>query len=220
MRSPPLNWLWLLPLASFTAPLRADPDETRVTQPVESSIYPTSVAPFVAKHCSFCHNPEKKKGDLVLGPYSNAAAAAEDRSTWEKVAEKLRAREMPPKGRPQPSAAEVEAVLKWIDGAVCRPGAGGKRDPGRGSIRRLNMYEYNYTIRDLFGLELRPADDFLADEVGYGFDNIGDVLSIPPLLLERYIGAAEKVMAKAIIVDAKKGAELPESHRKILFLEP
>jgi hypothetical protein len=209
MRSPSLTWLWFLPLASFTAPLRADPN-----------LYETSVAPFLAKHCAPCHNPEKKKGDLVLGPYANAAAAAGDRAAWQKVAEKLKAREMPPKGRPQPSAAEVEAVLKWIDDAVFRRGAGGKRDPGRVTIRRLNIYEYNYTIRDLFGLDLKPADDFPADEVGYGFDNIGDVLSIPPLLLERYIGAAEKVMAKAIIVDGKKGAELPESHKRILFLAP
>src|SRR5262245_54499643 len=127
MRSPSHSWLWLLPLASFTAPLRADPDP-----------FGAAVAPFVAKHCSSCHNPEKKKGDLVLGPYANAVAAAEDGAAWQKVAKKLRAREMPPKGRPQPPDAEVEAVLKWIDDAVLRKGAGGKPDPGRVTIRRLN----------------------------------------------------------------------------------
>ncbi len=77
--------------------------------------------------------------------------------------------------------------------------AGAHFDPGRVTIRRLNRAEYNNTIRDLVGVDFHPADDFPSDDVGYGFDNIGDVLSLPPVLLERYLGAAEKISEEAIV---------------------
>ena len=67
------------------------------------------------------------------------------------------------------------------------------QDPGRVTIRRLNRAEYNNTIRDLVGVDFRPADDFPSDDVGYGFDNIGDVLTLPPILFEKYLAAAEKI---------------------------
>ena len=86
------------------------------------------------------------------------------------------------------------------------------------TIRRLNRNEYNNTIRDLVGVNLRPADEFPSDDVGYGFDNVGDVLALPPLLMERYMTAAEKVVERVII--AEPGAIKPESHRRILFREP
>ncbi|MCY2963205.1 MAG: DUF1592 domain-containing protein, partial [Planctomycetota bacterium] len=78
-------------------------------------------------------------------------------------------------------------------------------DPGRVTIRRLNKAEYNNTIRDLVGVEFRPADDFPSDDVGYGFDNIGDVLSLPPILFEKYLTAAERISELAIIApDAER----------------
>ena len=73
-------------------------------------------------------------------------------------------------------------------------------DPGRVTIRRLNRAEYNNTIRDLVGIDFRPADDFPSDDVGYGFDNIGDVLSMPPILMEKYLAAAETISEEAIVV--------------------
>src|SRR5262249_59556488 len=76
------------------------------------------------------------------------------------------------------------------------------RSAGRVTVRRLNRTEYNNTIRDLFGLDLRPADDFPADDLGHGFDNNGEVLSLPPLLLEKYLAAADKVTEAAFRSDA------------------
>src|SRR5581483_6876255 len=76
-------------------------------------------------------------------------------------------------------------------------------DPGRITIRRLNRTEYNNTIRDLVGIDFHPGDDFPADDTGYGFDTIGDVLSLPPALFERYLAAAEKIMSAAILNDHK-----------------
>src|ERR1700731_873658 len=76
-----------------------------------------------------------------------------------------------------------------------------KPDPGRVTARRLNRYEYNNTIHDLLAINLRPADDFPADDSGYGFDNIGDVLSLSPVLMEKYLAAAEKIAKAAIVAD-------------------
>ncbi len=69
------------------------------------------------------------------------------------------------------------------------------------TARRLKRVEYNNTVRDLLGVDIRPADDFPVDDSGYGFDNIGDVLSISPVHMERYLAAAEKLSRTAIIVD-------------------
>ena len=74
-----------------------------------------------------------------------------------------------------------------------------RRDPGRVTVRRLNRAEYNNTVRDLVGVALRPADDFPVDDAGYGFDNIGDVLSLPPILMEKYMSAADRIARAAII---------------------
>ena len=93
---------------------------------------------------------------------------------------------MPPEDRPQPKPGDIQAVVGWIDAELAKADRGRGVDPGRVTIRRLNRNEYNNTIRDLVGLDFHPADDFPSDDVGYGFDNIGDVLSIPPILMEKY----------------------------------
>jgi mono/diheme cytochrome c family protein len=194
-----------------------------VAQAPPPDAFTRDVEPFLAKHCASCHRAsalggEKVKGDFELPFFKGAAAAAKEPALWEKVAKKLRAAEMPPKARPRPSDAEVSAVLSWIDAGVF--GSGGAADPGRVTLRRLNAYEYNYTTRDLLGVDLKLGDSFPGDEVGYGFDNIGDVLSLPPILMERYLEAAEKLAEQAIVAAPKKGAALPESHKRILFCEP
>ena len=103
-----------------------------------------------------------------------------------------------PPGEPQPPQSEREFLAQWIDTQLAKVFTSGPRNPGRVTIRRLNRAEYNNTIRDLVGVDFQPADDFPADDVGYGFDNIGDVLSMPPLLLEKYLAAAEKIARQAI----------------------
>jgi hypothetical protein len=112
----------------------------------------------------------------------------------------VQSHEMPPDKRPKPDPAEVEAVLKSIHGLFDRFDQNAKPNVGRVTIRRLNRTEYNNTIRDLVGVDFKPAEDFPADDVGYGFDNIGDVLSITPLLLEKYLNAAEQILDQAIVV--------------------
>src|SRR3989442_11384970 len=99
---------------------------------------------------------------------------------------------MPPEKKPQPTAGERDLFLTFLDQQLAAVDCTKGRDPGRVTIRRLNRAEYNNTIRDLLAVTLQPAGDFPADDVGYGFDNIGDVLSMTPLLVEKYLTAAER----------------------------
>ena len=187
--------------------------------PPKAPSFEGDVAPFLAKHCTGCHGPEKKKADLALDVYTDSSSALKDQQVWEKVSKKLRAREMPPKGRPQPQVADVEAVLFWIDSAIFHLSPE-RKDPGRVTLRRLNRAEYDNTVRDLLGVDFKPAEDFPADEVGYGFDNIGDVLSLPPMLMDHYLVAAEKIAEEVIVTGKPSGGELPEAHRRIVICEP
>ena len=145
-----------------------------------------------------------------------------DRKLWGRLAEYVEAGDMPPEGRPQPTQAEVEQMTRAIEEVLSNVDCGRETDPGRVTMRRLNRAEYNNTIRDLVGIDFHPADDFPSDDVGYGFDNIGDVLTLPPLLFEKYLAAAEATAEKAIVVTpaVRRPQTLPESHRRIFFCTP
>ena len=161
------------------------------------------VVPFLARHCYACHGGGKSKGDLTLDKYRDEQAILRDRDVWEKVVEMVHTGEMPPKakGRARPAPNEVELATRTIDDILEHFDCTGARDDGRVTIRRLNRVEYNNTIRDLVGIDFKPAADFPNDDVGYGFDNIGDVLSVSPLLLERYLHAAEAILEQAIVIN-------------------
>jgi hypothetical protein len=159
--------------------------------------YKKDVAPLVTRYCVTCHRGPRARGGLHLDTYPDEATVLKGRLTWEKVADALRSGDMPPPNRPRPSAAELETMNGWLDAVVLKADCNGQKDPGRVTLRRLNRAEYNNTIRDLVGIDFRPAADFPSDDVGYGFDNIGDVLSLPPLLMEKYLAAAEKIVDKA-----------------------
>ena len=157
-----------------------------------------TVKPFLGAYCTGCHNAAKEAGGLNLDVYLSEAHARKDRKTWATVQHALAAGEMPPKGKPQPAAAAKEALIGWVEATLTAVNCAAPKDPGRVTLRRLNRAEYNNTVRDLCGVELTPADDFPSDDVGYGFDNIGDVLSLPPILLEKYLAAADKVLDVAL----------------------
>jgi hypothetical protein len=170
------------------------------------------IAPLLTQYCTQCHGGAKPKGKLALDIYREDAAALKDAAVWEKVARRLRDHEMPPADRPQPSAAEIHLITGWAGKLLSATDCIGKKDPGWVTLRRLNRAEYNNTVRDLLGVDFHPADDFPADDVGYGFDNVGDVLSLPPLLLEKYLAAAEEIIARALA--------RPETRRRILICRP
>ena len=178
-----------------------------------SDVFSQKIVPFVAQYCGDCHSGPKPERDLDLVKFKDAAEVAASRKTWRKVLGKLSAHEMPPADQEQPPAAEVEMVARWIDAELARPVPFDVQEPGRVTIRRLNRAEYNNTIRDLVGVDFHPAEDFPADDVGYGFDNIGDVLSLSPLLFEKYVTAAERIMNQAIVVARKDAAAADQDVR-------
>jgi hypothetical protein len=189
--------LLFLVLAAPVLVLR--PPEPLAAQPpkAEPSFKAEGVA-FLKTHCLKCHSGEKAKADLKLDGYTDDAGLLKDRKVWQRVIDSVKSGEMPPVNRPQPTATEREQFLKVVDGVFERHDRTAKPDPGRVTMRRLNRNEYNNTIRDLVGVDFNPAEDFPSDDVGHGFDNIGDVLTLPPVLLERYLAAAETIMARAI----------------------
>jgi hypothetical protein len=157
-----------------------------------------TVVPFVQKNCAVCHSEQTHSGGLVLTKYRDTASFLHDRDVWEKVAARVRASEMPPKGMPRPAADQIATVTGWIDAQFAELDRTTKPDPGHLTAHRLNRVEYNNTVRDLLAIKFKPAADFPADDSGYGFDNIGDALSVSPILLEKYLAAAKKIATKAI----------------------
>lgn len=159
------------------------------------------LAEFLERHCSDCHQGDAAEAGVRLDTYREAADVSGDPETWERVARMLRSRQMPPEDVEQPSAEDRQAVVTWLDEQLRRIDCEGPVRPGRVTVRRLNRAEYTNTIRDLLGIEYQASDSFPADDVGYGFDNIGDVLTLPPLLMEKYLDAASEIADRAVVTD-------------------
>lgn len=173
--------------------------------------YDGNIKPFLTKYCIKCHGGERARADLTL-EFSSEKDALKHREMWQKVGDAIHAGEMPPRNKPQPTLEEKDMVARWIEREVNKIDCSLPPDPGRVTLRRLNKAEYNNTIRDLAGVDFQPAADFPNDDVGYGFDNIGDVLTLSPLLLEKYLAAADKIVEAAW--------QKPETRRRIVSQEP
>ncbi len=148
------------------------------------------------RYCIGCHNERLLTAGLALDTVDMTDVGAHP-EVWEKVARKLRSRTMPPRGRPRPDAATYDALADHIEAALDRTWAANP-NPGRPAVQRLNRSEYVNAVRDLLALDVDGRALLPADESGYGFDNIGDVLSMSPGLLERYILAAAKISRWAL----------------------
>jgi uncharacterized protein DUF1592/uncharacterized protein DUF1588/uncharacterized protein DUF1587/uncharacterized protein DUF1585/uncharacterized protein DUF1595/cytochrome c len=155
------------------------------------------IRPLLQNYCSDCHMDGSKKGELSLDEYPSLEAHLQNQKLWSAVWEMLRAEMMPPFKKPQPKPEERQRIITWIEREVFKVDPANP-DPGRVTIRRLNREEYRNTIRDLLGVEYDVTDAFPIDDTGYGFDTIGDVLSLSPLLMEKYMAAAQEIVAKAV----------------------
>lgn len=153
-------------------------------------------------YCDSCHSGPRARGKLNLQSL-DLAHLERSGETWEKILRKLRNREMPPVGLPRPSAAAYDSLIATIEAERDRVGQL-KPNPGRPTLHRLNRTEYANALRDLLAVEINVADLLPADDAGYGFDNIGDVLSVSPVLMESYLGAARKI-SRSAIGDASEG---------------
>jgi hypothetical protein len=138
-----------------------------------------------------------KTAGVALDSYSTIDSIAAGSAIWEKVLRKARTGEMPPAGLPRAPQAATNSLVDWLASELDRA-ARVRPDPGRVAVHRLNRAEYNNAVRDLLAVDFTPADDFPADDSGYGFDNIADVLSLPPVLMEKYLAAAGKISRTAL----------------------
>ena len=154
-----------------------------------------TIRPFLGRYCTACHGKEKPKAKLSLSEWVSRRAVAADAQRLELVLEKLEARAMPPKkARPQPNVAQRRAVVDWIRRLRRDEADRNAGDPGPVLARRLSNSEYDYTIRDLTGVDIRPTREFPLDPANEaGFDNSGESLAMTPALLNKYLAAARRV---------------------------
>ena len=163
-----------------------------------ASPFQSRVRPLLQQYCFECHEGDQAEGGITLEAYRETDAKTVDRAVWQKVLRQLEGRAMPPADAVQPTPNDFQRIIAWLKNEALQPDCSQGERPGRVTIRRLNREEYNNTVRDLLHVSVRPADDFPSDDIGFGFDTIGDVLTLPPVLLERYIDAADTAARAAI----------------------
>ena len=161
--------------------------------------FENTVAPVLTRTCTPCHNDDLASGGLNIAPFTQAASLTKSRDGWDIIVRKIRAGEMPPKGIPRP--AQMDAVIQCLLDEFAKADRNLKPDPGRVTARRLNRSEYSNTIRDLLAVDFRADQNFPTDDLGNGFDNIGEVLTISPVLMDRYLAAAARIAARAVAAD-------------------
>ena len=172
------------PPPARAAQARADPDVAGYRQAL-------------ARYCITCHNERLATAGLLLD-HVDIAHVGRDPAVWEKVVRKLRTGLMPPDGRPRPDAATYAALVAHLETALDRAAQAVPNPGWPAQIHRLNRAEYANAVRDLLGLEVDGRALLPADDSGYGFDNIGDVLTVSPGLMARYLSAAAKISRRAV----------------------
>ena len=160
------------------------------------------VQPILQKYCSDCHFDGAKKGGIAFDEFKTDQAVLEDRDLWLHAFKNLRAGLMPPRKKEQPAEEEKQRIEQWIKQAVFKTDPKNP-DPGRVTLRRLNRAEYRNTIHDLLGTDFDTTASFPPDDTGHGFDNISDVLTLSPMLLEKYVVAANSIIAKTVPMASK-----------------
>jgi hypothetical protein len=160
----------------------------------------SDVFPLFENHCYDCHGDGLKKGELALDDFGSIADMQADRERWKRIRAHIDQRLMPPIDEEQPTAEARAKMVQWIDAAVF-PVDPDKPDPGRVTLRRLNRAEYENTLQDLLGVRLIIQDLLPPDDSGYGFDNIGDVLTLSPVHLERFLTTARIALDQAVHPD-------------------
>src|ERR1051325_4489878 len=184
--------LMLLILPAVNSTLAVDNDAS----------FRSSVQPILKEYCYDCHGDGAKKGGVAFDDFKSNGDRVQNHELWLKALKNLRAGIMPPPKKPQPSLEQKKQVEGWIKKAVFKVDPQ-NLDPGRVTVRRLNRVEYRNTIRDLLGVDFDTTSEFPADDTGHGFDNIGDVLTLSPLLLEKYLAAANTIISQAVPTVAK-----------------
>ncbi len=182
-----------------------------VAQEPPTAAFKEAVSPAITV-CSACHNPGSPAGGLNLTGFDDVRTVTDHRNHWENIVRKVASSEMPPAGFPPLDPALKAALLDSARAELDRLDALAPPDPGRVTARRLNRVEYSNTIRDLLDVRFDSRTDFPSDDSGHGFDNIGDVLTISPTLMEKYISAAEVISRRALAADPLPAEPVEEQY--------
>jgi hypothetical protein len=161
-----------------------------------SAEFHKNVQPILTEYCYDCHGDGAKKGNIAFDTLTSDDALL-DHDLWFKVLKNVRAGLMPPQKKARPSHEEEQELERWIKYSAFGLDPNNP-DPGRVTVRRLNRVEYRNTIHDLMGIDFNANTEFPPDDTGYGFDDIGDVLTISPMLLEKYVAAANDIVTEAV----------------------
>ena len=160
--------------------------------------FPDDVQYFLGAYCVSCHSGGGSPAEVAFDGLRGADSVVRHRKVWESAVQMVQAEGMPPEGEPQPNASEIASFVSRVSAAFDYADRHAEPNPGRVTMRRLNRVEYRHTIRDLIGVDFDPTAEFPSDNIGYGFDNIGDVLTLSPMLMERYLAAADSIAQRAI----------------------
>lgn len=185
------------------------PDASAGLDPLDQELtdrWQQAIRPLLAKHCGDCHMNGENEGGVGLEDYHTLSKIREHESTWEQIRGVIRAEAMPPPESSTITAQERSTLMEWIERALHEVDCGCRPPIPAVTLRRLNQTEYDSTIRDLIGLDLRPSKTigFVSDDVGNGFDNQGEVLTLPPIAMEKYLQAAAFIAEKAIAIDREQ----------------
>ncbi len=178
---------------------RAAPPEAGPAAP-SANVFQAVTRPLFEDTCSECHNPSDADGGFDVSEYTSMQSLVSKRAGWEKIVAKLRSGEMPPAGVER-RQDRIDDLVRFLDAELARADESAAPDSGRVTLRRLNRTEYTNTIRDLLALEFRADKAFPADDTGDGFDNMGDVLTVSPVLMEKYLSAAERISRRALAAE-------------------
>lgn len=189
-------------LAAAWLSLCVDTSVQAQSQPADA--FKARVQPVLDQYCVGCHSAAEAAAGIAFDRFENQAQAIAGGSVWQRALDALETRIMPPETSDQPTRDEIAGVVRWVEKDFLEAQRKLARPPARVGIRRLNRQEYNNTIRDLVGLDLRPADDFPADESAFGFDHIGAAQSLSTIHIEKFLTAAESVLQKAIVTPDSK----------------
>tara|TARA_B100000927_G_scaffold186596_1_gene150358 strand:+ start:17810 stop:19768 length:1959 start_codon:yes stop_codon:yes gene_type:complete len=174
------------------------------------------VEPILMDLCYDCHGDGMEKGDFAMDKWDSVEEHLKDFNVWYEIWKNIRSNLMPPANKKQFKEEERAEVLAFIESKIFKIDRENP-DPGRVTIRRLNREEYRYTVKDIFKIDLDVENILPPDDTGYGFDTIGDVLSISPLLMEKYLEAARLIVTEVVPLDGIQ-KDYPE-HVRHLFPE-
>lgn len=170
-----------------------------VTSQAQSDVmesFTANIEPILDQYCYDCHGYGSDKGGVVLDGFANAEGLM-DHDLWLRAIKNMRSNIMPPEDEAQPSEEEMAELTSWIKEKVFVLNVENP-DPGAVTVRRLNRIEYRNTVKDLIDIDYNTSNEFPADDTGHGFDNMGAVLTISPMLLEKYLDAAQTIIAQAV----------------------